>query len=69
MTVVSSDNQSAFPFSFIGPLIKLRIVLMTRSAIDEPLSVNRDQCCIFLLEKILKDTVIEFSSPIAPIAF
>ena len=38
----NSDNQSAFPFSNTGFFNKLRKVLITRSAIEGPLSVNLD---------------------------
>ena len=38
----SSINQSAFLFSNTGFLNTFRIVLMTRSAFDGPLSVNRE---------------------------
>ena len=40
MTDGSSDIQLAFPFSNTGFFNKLRIVLITRSAIEGPLSVN-----------------------------
>ena len=38
----SSDNQLAFPFSNTGLFKRLRFVFVTRSAIDGPLSVNRE---------------------------
>ena len=38
----TSDVASAFLFSNTGFLIKLRIDLITRSAIGGPLSVNRE---------------------------
>ena len=44
MTDGNSDNQSAFPFSNRGFFSNLREVLITRSAIEGPLSVNREYC-------------------------
>ena len=45
MTDGSSLDQLPFPFSDTGFFIKLRIVLMTRSHIDGPLSLDQEKCC------------------------
>ena len=47
----SSLNQSAFPAKKTGFFNKLRIVLITRSAIEGPLSVNLEKLGIFLFLK------------------
>ena len=44
MTDGKSLNQSALPAKNIDFFNRLRINLITRSAIDGPLSVNHEQC-------------------------
>ena len=61
MTDGSSLNQLPFPPSDTCFFIEFRIVLMTRSHIDGPLSVNREKCCtIFNFYKVLKNRFIPF---------
>ena len=47
----NSLNESAIPFNKTVFLNKFRVVLMTQSAIDEPSSVNLENCCKILLFK------------------
>ena len=47
----SSLNQSEFPFSKAGFFNTLLEVLMTRSAFDGPLFVDREECCMYLFSR------------------
>ena len=51
MTDGSLLSQSALPARKIGFFNRLRIVLLTRSAIEGSLPVNLEKCCIIFIFK------------------